>query len=552
MNYRRFLAVVGLLIAAVWTGCSGDGNLLSPAGSPAPKVLGTESKVLIGFNGQPDSALVAAAGGTVRYVYQLVPAIAATVPEAAVEVLRAAPSVAYVEEDAPVVAVDAELDNSWGVKRIGGGTVHDAGNRGAGVKVAILDTGIDYTHPDLNGNYAGGFDFVNGDPDPMDDHGHGTHVAGIAGAEDNGTGVVGVAPQARLYALKVLDGSGSGFSSDVIAALQWCVNNGIKVTNNSYGELVVPEVVTLQAAFDNSAAAGVLHVAAAGNSGNGLGTGDNVVFPARYNSVIAVAATDWNNARASFSSTGPDVELAAPGVSVTSAMRGGGYSAQSGTSMASPHVAGTAALIIASGVSGPNAVRQRLQETADDLSLPGRDPQYGFGLVDADGAVLGEGGGGGGSSPGAGAFLLWNGETGEEQNGPFYYGAINLTQAFKGAWCFEGSPDPWHTPGIGLNGQQSWRTDVSLHSEIRFYAKADAEGKTFDFSVYAWPEYSRAVNIDPFIEGGKLTTSYRLVRIPIIALQTPTYRLDKVEILYFGTAKPTAGHRIYIDEVWAQ
>lgn len=551
MSCRRLLIVAALLIAAAWAGCGGDESRLSPAspGSPAPKLLGAERRVLIGFKGQPDSTIVAAAGGTIRYVYQLVPAIAATVPEAAVDVLRVAPAVAYVEEDAPVVAMDAELDNSWGVKRIGGGIVHDAGNRGAGVKIAILDTGIDYTHPDLNDNYAGGFDFVNGDPDPMDDHGHGTHVAGIAGAEDNGTGVVGVAPKARLYALKVLDGSGSGFSSDVIAALQWCVNNHIQVTNNSYGELVVPEVITLQAAFDNSAAAGILHVAAAGNSGNNLGTGDNVVFPARYESVIAVAATDWNNARASFSSTGPDVELAAPGVSVTSTMRGGAYGPQGGTSMASPHVAGTAALIIASGVSGPNAVRQRLQETADDLSLPGRDPQYGYGLVDADGAVLGESGGSGGGSS---AFLLWNGETGEEQNGPFYFGSAKATQAFSGVWCFEGVPDPWHAPGISLEGQQSWRTDVSLHSEIRFYAKADAEGKTFDFSVYAWPERSREVNIDPFIDGGKLTTSYRLVRIPIVALQTPTYRLDKVEILYFGTAKPTAGHRIYIDEVWAQ
>jgi subtilisin family serine protease len=551
MNRRRFLTIAGLLIAAIWIGCSGDESLLSPAGSPASKLLGAEGRVLIGFNGQPDSALVAAVGGTIRYVYQLVPAIAATVPEAAVDLLRANPAVAYVEEDAQVVAVDAELDNTWGVKRIGGGVVHDAGNRGAGVKVAILDTGMDYTHPDLDGNYAGGFDFVNNDPNPMDDHGHGTHVAGTVGAEDNGVGVVGVAPQVRLYALKVLNGAGNGFSSDVIAALQWCVNNGIRVTNNSYGSLIVAEVITLQAAFDNSAAAGVLHVAAAGNSGNALGTGDNVVFPARYASVIAVAATDWNNARASFSSTGPDVELAAPGVAVTSTLRNGGYNAQSGTSMASPHVAGTAALIIASGVSGPNAVRQRLQQTADDLSLPGRDPQYGFGLVDADGAVLGEGGGGGGT-PSGDAFLLWNGETGEEQNGPFYYGSANLTQTFKGTWCFEGTPDPWHAPGIGLNGQQSWRTDLSQHSEIRFYAKADAEGKTFDFSVYAWPEHSRAVNIDPFIEGGRLTTSYRLVRIPIIALQTPTYRLDKVEILYFGTAKPTAGHRIYIDEVWAE
>ena len=112
--------------------------------------------------------------------------------------------------DLKIHAIDAELDNTWGVKRIGAGIVHDGGNEGLGVKVAIIDSGIDYTHPDLNGNFAGGHDFVNGDTDPMDDNGHGTHVAGSAGAEDNSSGVVGVAPQAQLYALKVLSSAGGG------------------------------------------------------------------------------------------------------------------------------------------------------------------------------------------------------------------------------------------------------------------------------------------------------------------------------------------------------
>jgi hypothetical protein len=253
--------------------------------------------------------------------------------------------------------------------------------------VAVIDTGIDYNHPDLNANYAGGYDFVNGDSDPKDDHGHGTHVSGTIAGEDDGAGVVGVAPMTKIYALKALNSFGGGSWSDIIAAVQRAVDLGIPVTSNSYGDSSYPGN-TVRDAFANAAAAGVLHIAAAGNSGNSSGTGDNVGYPAKFDSVVAVAATDQTNSRAYFSSTGPDVELAAPGVNVTSTLPGGGYGTMSGTSMATPHVAGTAALVIACGVAGPASVRQRLQQTADDLGAAGRDSLYGFGLVDADEAGL--------------------------------------------------------------------------------------------------------------------------------------------------------------------
>lgn len=343
-------------------------------------------KVLIGFTRQPgpsEEALVRGVGGKIKYTYHLVPAIAAEVPEAAIDGLRRNPKVRAVEPDLQVHAIDAELDNSWGVKRIGAGKVHDGGNKGTGVKVAIIDSGIDYTHPDLDDNYVGGYDFVNSDADPMDDNGHGTHVSGTVAAEDDDVGVVGVAPEARLYGLKILGSDGSGSYSDVIAALQWSVDSGIQVTNNSYGSSGDPGS-TVQAAFDNSAAAGILHAAAAGNSGNPPGKGDNVGYPARYESVIAVAATDKDDKRARFSSTGPDVELAAPGVSINSTKLGGGYVEYSGTSMAAPHVAGAAALVIAAGFAD---VRTQIQSTADDLGVTGQDSQYGFGLVDADEAA---------------------------------------------------------------------------------------------------------------------------------------------------------------------
>lgn len=180
--------------------------------------------VFIGFRQTPgpsEQALVRAHGGAIKYSYTLVPAIAASIPEPAIEGLRRNPNVTYIEPVIEVYAVTQTVP--WGVERIGATTVHDGGNKGEGVKVAIIDSGIDYTHPDLDGNYVTGYDFVNDDDYPMDDNGHGTHCAGIVAAEDNGSGVVGVAPQANLYALKVLDSSGSGYFSDVIAALNWCV-----------------------------------------------------------------------------------------------------------------------------------------------------------------------------------------------------------------------------------------------------------------------------------------------------------------------------------------
>jgi PKD repeat protein len=354
-------------------------------------------KVLISFRqipGPNEQAIVRAAGGVIKYSYRLVPGIAASVPEAAIDGLSHNPNVTKIEDDLTVYAVDAELDRCWGVERIGAGTVHAGGNKGAGVKVAIIDSGIDYTHPDLNANYVDGYDFVNGDDDPMDDHGHGTHCSGIVAAEDNGTGAVGVAPDADLYGLKVLAANGSGSYSNVIAALNWCVfgpdgapdtgdEPGIQVTSNSYGSSGYPGSM-VELAFNRAEAAGIINVCAAGNSGNSAGTGDNMIYPARFDSCIAVAATTISDVRASFSSTGQQMELAAPGAGIYSTVPGGGYQSWSGTSMACPHVSGVVALMIKAGVAD---IRTTLTTTADDLGAPGWDPQYGYGLVNAVAAV---------------------------------------------------------------------------------------------------------------------------------------------------------------------
>jgi len=357
----QFMENIGLVSPA-------DEEQLSPEKGGPPDGL---IKVLIGFK--------KGVGGKIKYTYNIVPAIAASVPEVAIEALKKNPNVRYVEPDSLVQAID-ELDDSWGVKRIGAGVVHDNENKGTGINIAIIDTGIDCGHEDLN--VVGGESFVLYTTDYNDDNGHGTHVAGIVAALKNDIGVVGVAPEANLYALKALDSNGSGYVSDVAYAIQWATVNKIQVINMSLGG---PYSITLEAACLLAYYTdGLILVAAAGNSGNPPGRGDNVECPAAYDSVIAVAATDQSDKRAKWSSTGPAVELAAPGVGIYSTYKDGGYTTYSGTSMAAPHVAGTAALVWATNSGWTNdAVRAQLKNTADDLGVTGWDSEFGYGLVNA-------------------------------------------------------------------------------------------------------------------------------------------------------------------------
>lgn len=358
----------------------------------AGRAVAADVDVLIGFDHAPNKAdhqRLNQLGGKVRRSYRNFPILAARVPDSSLIGLAAHKGVTHLEPDGKVQLHYDELAATWGVERIGAGDAHTNGQTGAGVKVAVIDTGIDYTHPDLDGRYAGGYDFVNDDDDPLDDNGHGTHVSGTIAAVANGFGVVGVAPDVQIYALKVLAADGSGSFSSVIAAVDWCITNGIQVTNNSYGSSGYPGTL-VETAFIQAAQAGIVHVGSAGNSGKADGTGDNVGYPGGFDSVIAVAATDQSDVRASFSSTGPQVELAAPGVSIPSTLPGDAYGYYSGTSMASPHVAGTAALLVGAGVTDGNGdglindeVRTLLQASALDLGDTGRDQLYGYGRVDA-------------------------------------------------------------------------------------------------------------------------------------------------------------------------
>jgi subtilisin len=253
--------------------------------------------------------------------------------------------------------------------------------RGKGIKVAVLDTGICYTHPDLAPNYKGGVSFVSGETSPMDYNSHGTHCAGTIAAVINGAGVVGVAPAAYLYAVKVLSRSGSGAWSNLIAGIDWCISRNMDILSMSLGGSTAP--AALGTMCNLAWTRGLILVAAAGNTGGAVG------YPAKYPNVIAVSAIDSANNLAAFSSRGPEVELCAPGVNVLSTIPGGGYGTKSGTSMACPHVSGTTALAWGSHRYANNVtIRRLLAWTSDNLGVPGRDSNFGYGRVDAEQAAF--------------------------------------------------------------------------------------------------------------------------------------------------------------------
>jgi thermitase len=297
---------------------------------------------------------------------------------AALAALRADPDVEWAEPNRPRRLAGEPLAGLlWGLNNTGQSVWWRRGtadadidapqawavSRGAGMTVAVADTGLDPGHPDLAGRVVPGYDFVDDDGDPLDGHGHGTHVAGTIAAGENGAGVIGVAPQALVMPLRVLDGNGGGNSADVAAAFAYAADRGVRVVNASLGSSY-PSLVERRAIHDHP---GTLFVVAAGNGGeDGIGDdndGATHEYPCSHDepNLICVGATDSDDARAQFSNYGATtVDLFAPGQDIVSSWArgratvlgqyfgtGDGYEIMQGTSMASPHVAGAAALAAA-------------------------------------------------------------------------------------------------------------------------------------------------------------------------------------------------------------
>lgn len=343
-----------------------------------------------------EGALVKTAGGSLDKDLDIINGAAVTLPSAAAgSSLALRPGIRSVQPDYQVRALGKPAANDpqpsqtlpWGVDRIDAELAWTT-STAESVNIAIIDTGIDKDHPDLVDNLKGGVLTITSGKYKRksrdqwdDDNGHGTHVAGTVAAVNNSIGVVGVGPKANLYAVKALDRNGSGWVSDIIAGIQWSIENGMRVLNMSFGSS--SDSQALHDAITTAYNAGIVQVAAAGNSGPDDNT---VIYPAKYAETIAVSATDSGDGIAWFSSRGPEVDLAAPGVDINSTWNDGYYKSISGTSMATPHVSGTAALVVAAGkASTPADVKARLQSTATNLGLPAT--QQGAGLVNAYAAV---------------------------------------------------------------------------------------------------------------------------------------------------------------------
>jgi type VII secretion-associated serine protease mycosin len=290
------------------------------------------------------------------------------------------------------VSIDAYNDTfrsqQWALTALKAETVHQS-TKGSGVTVAVIDTGVRSSHSDLSGNVLSGTDYVSPGTSANDENGHGTHVAGIiAAVAGNDRGIAGMAPRAKILPVRVLDKNGSGTSANVSKGIIYAADKGAKVINLSLGSN--QSSTAMRSAVAYAISKNVLVVAAAGNSGCGL-LGAPTEYPASYTGVVGVGAVTQSIRRASYSSCGSWVDVAAPGDRIISTMinnsRGLGcsssanYCTLSGTSFSAPYVAASGALAIARRGWSQSTVASRLQSTATDISPTGKDRHTGAGFI---------------------------------------------------------------------------------------------------------------------------------------------------------------------------
>lgn len=273
---------------------------------------------------------------------------------------------------------DPAFNNSWNLTKIQAPDAWNTAN-GDSIIVAILDTGVNDAHPDLAANMVPGWNTFNDNADTADVHGHGTKVAGtVAAAANNGMGSAGVSWGSSIMPIRISDSSGLGYFSTIAEGIRWAADHGAKVVNNSYSSA---NSSTVQSAAAYLRSKGGVVIVSAGN------TGGFVDYPAN-DSLLVAAATDKNDLRASFSSYGAYVDIAAPGVSIYTTTRDGNYGNVSGTSFSSPIVAATAALMFSANHDlTPADVDRILKSTSIDLGTQGFDQFYGAGRVNAAAAV---------------------------------------------------------------------------------------------------------------------------------------------------------------------
>lgn len=264
-------------------------------------------------------------------------------------------------------------------------------SQGAGITVAVLDTGCDMKHEDLAGQVVAGYDFNGDTPEVIDSHGHGSHCAGIIAASNNNIGMVGVAPKAKVMVIKVLGRGGRGSMSDVARGINFAIEKGVDVISMSLGSPTSSNAV--HAAIKAAYKKGIPVICAAGNSGD-IGRLD---YPGRYPETISIGALNDKKKRTSWSQTGPNLDFMAPGAEIYSTVPGNHYAKMSGTSMATPWAAGVVALMLAERKASYSRfgyfslsvedIRTKLKETAIDMDKVGKDNKTGWGLINVEKAV---------------------------------------------------------------------------------------------------------------------------------------------------------------------
>ncbi|MDO8688986.1 MAG: S8 family peptidase [Dehalococcoidia bacterium] len=393
VEWLRRLLVVGVLLAIL---VFSNGRALGD-GPPTPTF--SPGHILVKL--RPGAALPALSG--TRTISQIgvisLPVPAGRELETA-GTLRGQPDVEFAEPDYIVTAFDIPNDPlfafyQWNLRMVRASDAWDIEKGSPGITIAVLDTGVDLVHPDLAAKILTGLNVLDPNAPPQDDNGHGSHVAGIAAAvSNNSTGIAGISWGAKILPVKVLNSFGIGTVQDLALGILWAADQGAQVMNVSSGAEGLSQ--TLKAAVDYAHdVKGVLIASSVGNDG-GFGGFNPPYYPSAFPNVVGVAATDSEDRRAQFSERGPFVAVAAPGVTIVSSVLtgrgasslGGDYAYMSGTSMASPHVAGLAALVWSANRSLTNdQVATLIEMNAVDLGPPGKDDFFGYGRIDASAAT---------------------------------------------------------------------------------------------------------------------------------------------------------------------
>ncbi|MBM7551686.1 S8 family peptidase [Thalassobacillus pellis] len=342
----------------------------------------SEDRFIVGFEEEIDFTLFEDIPYEVHYIHEEIDAVTVTGPVTEIKALQGTSEVKWVEKDR-IVKTEGQLID-WGYKATETTEAKELNLTGEGVKVAVIDTGISTTHPDLD--IAGGITFVDETYSYDDDNGHGTHVAGVIAAQNNDIGTLGVSPAVELYAVKALDEDGMGNQTDVMAGIEWAMDNEVDIINLS---ITSPySSIAMKTMLEEAKDQGIIVVAASGNEETGNGqTTEDIMYPARYDSVIGVGAVNEELYRAEFSYVGPSLSYTAPGEDIystyiTNADHPDGYAVMSGTSMATPYAAGIIALY---KQNYPDMANEKIIEIVSkevmDLGAGGKDIQYGYGLI---------------------------------------------------------------------------------------------------------------------------------------------------------------------------